>query len=90
MLLLLTMQPGCSSQSAEPATPAEPGSIRVRFVNTPDGKDVVTAANEGENLMKVRAIAGQYLVEGEGPSLIQLMPAMRDGTHVDPGHRLDI
>lgn len=79
------MQPVCSLQSAEPAAPAEPGSIRVRFVNTPDGKDVVTSANEGENLMKVCHC--QYLVEGEG---LSLMPDMRDGTHVDPGHRLGI
>lgn len=27
--------------------------VRVRFVNTPDGKDVVAVAREGDNLMKV-------------------------------------
>lgn len=80
----------CSLQSAEPAAPAEPGSIRVRFVNTPDGKDVVTAANEGENLMKVRAIAAQYLAEGEGAILNARYICMWNGTHVDPWHRLGI
>lgn len=48
------------SLQSEPAAPAEPGAIRVRFVNTPDGKEVITAATEGENLMKVCATAVLY------------------------------
>ena len=32
---------------------SERAMVRVRFVNTPDGKDVVAVAREGDNLMKV-------------------------------------
>lgn len=33
--------------------------VRVRFVNTPDGKDVVAVAREGDNLMKVGGPVGR-------------------------------
>lgn len=30
--------------------------VRVRFINTPDGKDVLAVAQEGDNLMKARSV----------------------------------
>jgi hypothetical protein len=47
------------SQSADEA--AERPMVRVRFVNTPDGKDVLAVAKEGDNLMKV---LWRYIKEG--------------------------
>ena len=41
----------CQAPDA-PVAP-EKGAVRVRFINTPDGKDVITTAIEGENLLKV-------------------------------------
>ncbi|EWM23547.1 expressed unknown protein [Nannochloropsis gaditana] len=52
-----------TSSLASSTSPAEPldnvrETIQVRFINTPDGNDVVTTAQEGDNLMKVGDKAG--------------------------------
>jgi len=41
------------AQDAPPAVSPDKPALRVRFINTPDGKEVITTAIEGENLMKV-------------------------------------
>ena len=50
-----------ASQTADEAPPAaaagtggEKPMVRVRFINTPEGKDITAVAQEGDNLMKVR------------------------------------
>lgn len=49
------------------AAGADKPMVRVRFVNTPEGKDVLAVAREGDNLMKVRCGDGmQSLLRGTG------------------------
>jgi 2Fe-2S iron-sulfur cluster binding domain len=50
--------------AAQPAYDLAPGEVVVRFKNTPDGVDVLTPANPGENLLKLADSAGVTIPRG--------------------------